>query len=107
MADLDPYEVVQEDARRQLMDINAQLSHFDNDPRTKSQLLSAVGELEADLRDMQATVDIAARDPSKFNLTPAELDRRRAFVAETTAEGKEARHVTPRGFAEALAAMYA
>ena len=91
MADLDPYEVVQEDARRQLMDINAQLSHYDDDPRTKSQLLSAVGELEADLRDMQATVDIAARDPSKFNLTPAELDRRRAFVAETTAEVKEAR----------------
>ena len=45
------------------MDINAQLSHYDDDPRTKSQL-SAVGELEADLRDMQATVDIAARDPS-------------------------------------------
>ena len=36
-----------------------------------------------DLQDMQATVDIATKEPDKFGIAPEELKRRREYVTQT------------------------
>ena len=94
----DPFEVVQEEARQQLLEISAQLSRWqdlkrsstasDEAGRVKSALSRSLGELTLDLQDLQATVNIAGRDPAKYSLTQQELDRRVQFVAEMHAEAK-------------------
>ena len=94
----DPFEVVQEEARQQLLEISAQLSRWqdlkrsstasDEAGRVKSALSRSLGELTLDLQDLQATVNIAGRDPAKYSLTQQELDRRVQFVAEMQAEAK-------------------
>ena len=94
----DPFEVVHEEARQQLLEISAQLSRWhelkqsstDADgseaTRIKSTLSRSLGELTLDLQDLQATVNIAGRDPAKYSLTQQELDCRRKFVLEMQAE---------------------
>ena len=46
---------------------------------------------QQDLDDMQATVDIAAKDPAKFGIGMDELQRRRSFVSQTRAEANSIR----------------
>ena len=56
----------------------------------RQKIQSALSELRVDLQDMQATVDIALKDPAKFNLTPSELMSRQEFVRDLQAQANDA-----------------
>merc|ERR1712185_538982 len=53
--------------------------------------MSRVSELQVDLQDMQATIDIALKDPAKFALTPSELMSRQTFVRDLQAQVNDSR----------------
>jgi hypothetical protein len=90
----DPFEVVHEEARQQILEISAQLQRWQElrrssgaaDAAEASKIKTSIGrslaELNLDLSDLQSTVSIAARDPTKYHLTQADIDHRRKFVAE-------------------------
>ena len=90
--------VAQEEASAQLVKVSAQMarwkelsasaSEMDNTEagQMKVRLTTTLDELQQDLQDMQATVDIAAKDPDTFGIAPAELKRRGQYVTKTRAE---------------------
>lgn len=69
-------------------ELSTSASEMDNTEanQMKAHLTTTLNELQQDLQDMQATVDIAAKDPDKFGIAPAELQRRREYVSKTRAE---------------------
>jgi len=88
----------QEEVSAQLIKVSAQMARWkelsasanemDNTEgnQMKVQLTTTLNELQQDLQDLQATVDIAAKDPDKFGIAPAELKRRGQYVSKTRAE---------------------
>ena len=98
MADEDPFVLVQEESSRTLLDVKAQMGQWKELSNSSSEMdqtealqlkvriTSTLEELRQDLEDMQATVDIAAKDPAKFNIGQDELQRRRNFVSKTRKE---------------------
>ena len=56
----------------------------------RQKILSSLSELQVDLQDMQATIDIALKDPAKFQLTPSELMTRQDFVRDLVAQANDA-----------------
>lgn len=91
---MDPFESVQEEARLSLLELSERLAQW-RDMRqsapadaasTRKSMLSTLSELQLDLQDLQATVDIASKEPSKYGLTLAELQRRRECVSSMQAE---------------------
>eukprot|EP00966_Prymnesium_polylepis_P190578 4416911-Prymnesium_polylepis.1 len=88
----DPFEVVQEEARLGLLEISAQLQRWQDlrqssaaadvaeATKIKTSIKRTLAELNLDLDDLESTVNIAARDPTKYSLTAADIDTRRKFV---------------------------
>lgn len=104
MASVDPFRAVQEDARAQFADVTAEIGRWQKLPpksskaeETRQSLLAALSDLQVDLQDMQATIDIALRDPAKFALTPSELMARQSFVRDLQAEANDARDLLQAG----------
>jgi hypothetical protein len=56
----------------------------------RQKITSALSELQVDLQDMQATIDIAIKDPAKFQLTPSDLMTRQEFVRDLQAQANDA-----------------
>ena len=50
---------------------------------TTEQLRTTIKSIEWDLEDLAETVNIAAKEPEKFNLTESELALRRAFIDQS------------------------
>jgi len=98
MAEVDPFRAVQEEVTAAADGIQKELTKFQKLP-TKSpkhepmrqRIMSKVSELQVDLQDMQATIDIALKDPAKFALTPSELMSRQTFVRDLQAQNNDAR----------------
>jgi len=95
---VDPFHAVQSEVADTLSNIEVELIRWrklpGKSPKSeplRQKLLSSLSELHIDLRDMQATIDIALRDPSKFALTPSELMTRQEFVRELQAQANDAR----------------
>ena len=72
MADIDPFRAVSEEVSRQLHDIQADVAKWQKisakSPKyepMRQRILSALSEMQTDLQDMQATIDIALKDPAK------------------------------------------
>ena len=100
----DPFHAVQGEVRATLEDIQADLLKWKKIPAkspksepAKQRLLAALSELQVDLQDMQATIDIALADPAKFALTPSELMTRQEFVRDLQAQGNDARDMLESG----------
>jgi hypothetical protein len=98
MEAVDPFHSVQNEVSQQLDDIIAQIKKWkklsSKSPKhepTRQRILSSLSELQVDLQDMQATIDIALRDPGKFALTPSELMTRQTFVRDLQAQANDAR----------------
>ena len=98
VARMDPFRAVQEEVRGTLSDIQAELAKWHKLPArspksepARQRILSSLSELQVDLQDMQATIDIALRDPAKFALTPSELMARQDFVRDLQAQANDAR----------------
>lgn len=56
----------------------------------RQKMMSSLSELKQDLQDMQDTIDIAIKDPAKFQLTPSELMSRQEFVRDLQAQANDA-----------------
>lgn len=95
---MDPFRAVQEDVTNTFADIENELAKWRKLPSKspkvepgRQRILSSLSELQVDLQDMQATIDIALKDPAKFALTPSELMTRQTFVREMQAQANDAR----------------
>ena len=93
----DPFRAVQEAVSGTLVDITAELVRWRKLPSRnpkceplRQKILSALSELRVDLQDMQATIDIALKDPAKYALTPSELMSRQDFVRDLQAQANDA-----------------
>jgi len=98
MAAMDPFRAVQDDVNGTFTDIQNELAKWRKLPSKspkvepgRQRILSSLSELQVDLQDMQATIDIALRDPTKFALTPSELMTRQDFVRDLQAQVNDAR----------------
>eukprot|EP00321_Phaeocystis_globosa_P004128 CAMPEP_0118828844 /NCGR_PEP_ID=MMETSP1162-20130426/20891_1 /TAXON_ID=33656 /ORGANISM="Phaeocystis Sp, Strain CCMP2710" /LENGTH=275 /DNA_ID=CAMNT_0006759925 /DNA_START=47 /DNA_END=872 /DNA_ORIENTATION=+ len=103
MSEEDPFTLVQEEASRSLLDVQAQLAHWrelssstsemdhTEANQVKVHLTATIGELQLDLDAMQSAVDHAAGDHAKFGIAHDELERRRAFISQTRAEANAIR----------------
>ena len=97
---MDPFRAVQEEVRGTLTSIQSELTKWQRIPAkspksepARQRILSALSELQVDLQDMQATIDIALRDPAKFALTPSELMTRQDFVRDLQAQANDAQEL--------------
>ena len=106
MAAVDPFRAVQDDVTSTLADIQGELSRWRKLPQkspkwepARQRIVASLSELQVDLQDMQATIDIALKDPAKFALTPSELMTRQDFVRDLQAQANDARDLVeaPRG----------
>lgn len=57
----------------------------------RASLLRMLNELDLDLHDMGETVEIASKDPARFNLDQPELKHRRDFVQTSQGQAAELR----------------
>lgn len=96
----DPFRAVQEEVQRQLADIQSDMARWQKLPAKslklesgRQSILSSLSELQVDLQDMQATIDIALKEPTKFALTPSELRARQNFVRDLQAEANDAKDI--------------
>ena len=94
---MDPFRAVQEEVRGTLTDIQGELAKWRKLPpkspkaeQWRQHILASLSDLKVDLQDMQATIDIALRDPTKFALTPSELMMRQDFVRDLQAQANDA-----------------
>uniref|UniRef100_A0A7S4EYQ5 t-SNARE coiled-coil homology domain-containing protein n=1 Tax=Chrysotila carterae TaxID=13221 RepID=A0A7S4EYQ5_CHRCT len=93
----DPWEDLEAEVNRQLAGVGSGVTRWrvqksvSEKASLKSSLLRMLTELDVDLQDMAATVEIATKDPAKFNLNAAELQRRREFVHTSQAQALEVR----------------
>lgn len=95
---VDPFRAVQDEVARQMADIQTEIVKWQRLPSkspkhepTRQRIVSSLSELQVDLQDMQATIDIALKDPAKFALTPSELMTRQTFVRDLQAQANDAR----------------
>ena len=95
---VDPFRAVQDEVSRQMADIQTEIVKWQRLPSkspkhepTRQRIVSSLSELQVDLQDMQATIDIALKDPAKFALTPSELMTRQTFVRDLQAQANDAR----------------
>lgn len=104
MSGVDPFRAVQDDVNNTFADIQSELTKWRKLPSkspkaepARQRILSSLSELMVDLQDMQATIDIALKDPSKFALTPSELMSRQEFVRDLQAQANDARDALEGG----------
>lgn len=97
---MDPFRAVQEEVHGSLVDLKADFAKWQKLPskspkkeQERQRLLSSLSELQVDLQDMQATIDIALNEPTKFALTPSELMSRQDFVRDLQAQANDLRDV--------------
>ena len=107
---VDPFRAVQEEVSRQMETIQADIAKWQKLPTkspkyepTRQRIVSSLSELQVDLQDMQATIDIALKDPAKFALTPSELMTRQTFVRDLQAHANDARDTLDPNAAAAAA----
>ena len=94
----DPFRAVQEEVSGNFSQIKDELAKWRKMPaksprkeEARQNILGMVQELLVDLQDMQATIDIALKDPAKFSLTPHELMSRQEFVRALQAQANDTR----------------
>ena len=90
----DPYFVVKEEVETSLANAERiyerwkqmyerRSSNDEEFQHTTEQLRTTIKSIEWDLEDLAETVNIAAKEPEKFNLTESELALRRAFIDQS------------------------
>jgi hypothetical protein len=99
---------VQEDVSSTFADISNELAKWRKLPSkspkaepARQKILSSLSELQVDLQDLQSTIDIALKDPTKFALTPSELMTRQEFVRDLQARANDARDLLEGGAPQA------
>lgn len=96
--EVDPFRAVQEEVTQSFNSVQSEITKWQKLPAkspklepARQRILSKLSELQVDLQDMQATIDIALKDPAKFALTPSELMTRQTFVRDLQAQTNDAR----------------
>mmetsp|Transcript_8560 Transcript_8560/g.14445 ORF Transcript_8560/g.14445 Transcript_8560/m.14445 type:complete len:256 (-) Transcript_8560:355-1122(-) len=96
----DPWPPLEADVQRQLAEVGSTITRWrllcDSSERSEAALLRAsllkmLTEMDVDLEDMSATVEIATKDPHKFGLDAAELQHRVDFVRISQQQAAELR----------------
>jgi hypothetical protein len=97
-AAMDPFRAVQDEVTASFNSVQADIQKWQKlstkSPKhepMRQRIMSRVSELQVDLQDMQATIDIALKDPTKFALTPSELMARQSFVRDLQAHVNDSR----------------
>lgn len=96
-AEVDPFRAIQEETSACMAELRNDLVKWRKLPSKspkvepgRQKMMSSLSELKQDLQDMQDTIDIAIKDPVKFQLTPSELMSRQEFVRDLQAQANDA-----------------
>jgi len=97
---VDPFRAVQEEVARVWNYIESSVAKWrklsTKSPKhepTRKEILASIADLQVDLQDMQNTIDMALKDPTKWALTPSELMTRQTFVRDLMAQANDAREL--------------
>ena len=95
---MDPFRAVSQEVKGAVSDLKHEMAAYKKLPAKspkaemmRSKIFTSLSELQVDLKDMQATIDIALNDPAKFALTPSELMTRQEFVRDLQAQTNDMR----------------
>ena len=66
---------------RQLVD---ELQKRKHDDKLRHEIRTNLTSITWDIQDLEETISIAAQNPAKFNLSQADIESRRQFIAQTT-----------------------
>jgi chromosome segregation ATPase len=82
----DPFYVAKDEVAGALASVKHDVSKWQSSGRkaeVAERLLHEVDQVEQDVKDLGAAIDIAARDPARYRCDAQELSQRRSFVSST------------------------
>merc|ERR1719421_2702424 len=82
----DPFYVAKDEVAGALRDVKNEVQKWQSSGRkaeVAERLLNEVDQVEQDVKDLGAAIDIAAKDPARYRCDAQELAQRRNFVDKT------------------------